>query len=45
MTVIVSVGPKVRAIAVRLERDGPRVASPGRDARPARWVAVAVEAA
>jgi hypothetical protein len=45
MTVIVSVGPKVRAIAVRLERDGPHGASPGRDARPARWVAVAVEAA
>jgi len=45
MTVIVSIGPKVRAIAVRLERDGPRGASPGRDAQPARWVAVAVEAA
>jgi len=45
MTVIVSVGPRVRAIAVRLERDGPRGASPGRDARAARWVAVAVEAA
>jgi Family of unknown function (DUF6459) len=45
MTVIVGVGSRVRALAVRLERDGPRTASPGRDAQAARWVAVAVEAA
>jgi hypothetical protein len=45
MTVIVGVGSRVRALAVRLERDGPRRASPGRDAQAARWVAVAVEAA
>jgi hypothetical protein len=45
MTVIVGIGPKVRALAIRLERDGPRRASPGRAAQGARWVAVAVEAA
>lgn len=45
MTVIVGIGPKVRALAIRLERDGPRRASPGRAAHGARWVAVAVEAA
>ena len=45
MTVIVGVGPRVRALAVRLERAGPRQASPGRDAQAARWVCTAVEAA
>lgn len=45
MTVIVGIGAKVRALAIRLERDGPRRASPGRAAHGARWVAVAVEAA
>jgi Family of unknown function (DUF6459) len=41
MTVIVGCGPKVRALAVRLERDG----RPGRDAGAARWICTAVEAA
>jgi hypothetical protein len=45
MTVIVGIGPRVRALAVRLERAGPRQASPGRDAQAARWVCTAVEAA
>ena len=45
MTVIIGVGPRVRALAIRLERDGPRAASPGRDAQAARWVCTAVEAA
>jgi len=45
MTVIVGFGPRIRAIAVRLERDGPRRASPGRDAKAARWVCTAIEAA
>jgi hypothetical protein len=45
MTVIVGFGPKVRALAVRLERDGPRRASPGRDARAERWLCTVVEAA
>jgi hypothetical protein len=39
MSVIVAVGPSVRALAVRLEHDAP----PGAD--PARWVCTAVEAA
>ncbi len=45
MTVVVGIGPRVRALAVRLERDGPRRASPGRGAQAARWVCTAVEAA
>jgi hypothetical protein len=45
MTVIVGCGPKVRALAVRLERDGRRGGRPGRDAGAARWICTAVEAA
>jgi hypothetical protein len=48
MTVIVGCGPKVRALAVRLERDGRRggrPGRPGRDAGAARWICTAVEAA
>jgi hypothetical protein len=45
MTVIVGCGPKVRALAVRLERDGRRGGRPERDARTARWICTALEAA
>lgn len=45
MTVVVRFGPRVRALAVRLERDGPRSATPGRHARQARWLCTAIEAA
>jgi hypothetical protein len=45
MTVIVGCGPQVRALAVRLERDGHRGGRPGRDPRAARWICTAVEAA
>jgi hypothetical protein len=45
MTVIVGCGPKVRALAVRLERDGRRGGHPGPDAGAARWICTAVEAA
>ncbi len=45
MTVIVGVGQRVRALAVRLERDGPRLAGPGRHAQAAGWICTAVEAA
>jgi hypothetical protein len=45
MTVIVGCGPAVRALAVRLEQDGPWRAGPGRDAKTARWVCTAIEAA
>jgi len=51
MTVIVGFGPRVRALAVRLEREAPRLSGPGRDGPPepgaeaARWICTAVEAA
>lgn len=45
MTAVVVIGGRVRALAVRLERDGPQDPGPGRDARPARWLCTAVEAA
>lgn len=45
MTVIVGFGPRIRALAVRLERDGPHHAAPGRAARAARWVCTVIEAA
>jgi hypothetical protein len=45
MTVIVGFGPRIRALAVRLERSTPRSASPGHAARVARWLCTAVEAA
>jgi hypothetical protein len=45
MTVIVGIGSSVRALAVRLERDGAHGATPGRAAKAARWVCTAIEAA
>jgi hypothetical protein len=45
MTVIAGFGPRVRALAVRLERTAPRAAAPGHAARAARWLCTAVEAA
>jgi hypothetical protein len=45
MTVVVGCGPAVRALAVRLEHGGPGCAGPGRDAKAARWVCTAIEAA
>jgi len=45
MTVVVRIGPRIRALAIRLERDGPRCASPGRRARTQRWLCTAIEAA
>jgi hypothetical protein len=45
MTVIVAFGPRLRALAVRLELDGPGLDYPGRAARPPRWRCTAVEAA
>jgi hypothetical protein len=44
MTVIVSVGSRSRALAMRLEHLAARPATPGRPARPARWVCTAIEA-
>jgi hypothetical protein len=50
MTVVVGFGPRVKALAVRLEQTGPRPAAlPGERAAgaraAARWVCTAVEAA
>jgi Family of unknown function (DUF6459) len=45
MTVIVGFGPRIRALAVRLERSAPHGATVGRDARTARWLCTDVEAA
>ena len=45
MTVVVGCGPRIRALAVRLEQDRPRHTGGGRDAGAAGWVCTAIEAA
>ena len=45
MTVIVGFGPRVHALAVRLERDGPRHRHAAHHAGAPRWVCTAIEAA
>jgi len=45
MTVVVGCGPRIRALAVRLEQDRLRQAGRGRDASAAGWVCTAIEAA
>jgi hypothetical protein len=45
MSVVVGFGPRVRALAVRLERTEPRAATAGQAARQSRWLCTAVEAA
>ena len=44
MTVIVSSGPRTRALAMRFEHAPARPAAPGRPARPARWLCTELEA-
>jgi hypothetical protein len=44
MTVVVSFGPRSRALAVRCEQLPPQPAAPGRPARPARWLCTELEA-
>jgi uncharacterized protein DUF6459 len=44
MTVIVSIGPRSRGLAMRLEHIAARPATPGRPARPDRWLCTAIEA-
>jgi Family of unknown function (DUF6459) len=44
MTVIVSIGPRSRALAMRLEHIAARPATPGRPGRPDRWLCTAIEA-
>jgi hypothetical protein len=45
MTVVVSFGPRVRALAIRLEHSPPPRALPGYQPRKARWLCTEVEAA
>ena len=45
MTVVVSFGPRVRALAIRLEHSPPPRALPGRQPRRSRWLCTEVEAA
>lgn len=45
MTVLLSVGPQIKALAVRLEHTAPRPASRGRPTRPGKWLCTQVEAA
>ena len=44
MAVIVSTGPRSRALAMRLEHQAARPAAPGRPGRPERWLCTAIEA-
>ena len=43
MTVVVSFGPRSRALAMRLEYVAAREAAPGLQARPARWLCTELE--
>ena len=45
MTLVLSCGPRIRALAVRLEHLAPRRAAPGQQARPGRWFCTDIEAA
>ena len=45
MTVVVSFGPRVRALAIRLEHSPPPRALPGHQPRKSRWLCTEVEAA
>ena len=44
MTVVVTFGPRSRALAMRFEHVAARPAAPGWPARPARWLCTAIEA-
>jgi hypothetical protein len=43
MTVVVSLGPRSRALALRFEHVKARPAAPGLPGRPARWLCTAIE--
>jgi hypothetical protein len=45
MTIIITIGPRTRALAIRLEHISPPCPAPGRPHQPARWVCTEVEAA
>ena len=43
MTMVVTFGPRSRALALRFEHAAARPARPGGPARPARWLCTAIE--
>jgi hypothetical protein len=43
MTMVVTFGPRSRALALRFEHTAGRTAAPGWPARPARWLCTAIE--
>ncbi len=43
MTVVISFGPRSRALAIRFEHMPPRQPAPGLPARPARWLCTEIE--
>jgi len=45
MTIIIAVGPRTRALAIRLEHTRPPHPRPGRPPQPARWICTDIEAA
>jgi Family of unknown function (DUF6459) len=45
MTVIIAVGPRTKAVAIRLEHIPPPRAAPGRPERHGRWICTDIEAA
>jgi hypothetical protein len=45
MTVIIAVGPRTRALAIRLEHSPPPRTAPGQPPRPAKWICTDIEAA
>jgi Family of unknown function (DUF6459) len=45
MTIIIAVGPRTRALAIRLEHSPPVRPAPGRPQRPGKWICTDIEAA
>ena len=45
MTIIIAVGPRTRALAIRLEHSPPPRTAPGQPPRPAKWICTHIEAA
>jgi Family of unknown function (DUF6459) len=45
MTIIIAVGPRTRALAIRLEHTRPPHSRPGRPPQPAKWICTDIEAA
>jgi hypothetical protein len=45
MTIIIAVGPRTRALAIRLEHAPPPRTAPGQPPRPGKWICTDIEAA